>query len=399
MKIAIVGAGIGGLALALALRERGLEAQLYEQTAELAEIGAAVALSANATRELRRFGLMDDLLEVALEPTELIYRDGLSGKRVAAHPMSLDNSYQQRFGAPYLGIHRADLQKVMGAAVGAEKIALDHRLERLEEQGDGAVLHFAGREPVHVDVVVGADGVRSVIRDYVTGGRPALYSGTSAFRGIVPVDRLPLLPDPQAIQFWMGVDAHMLHYAIGRDGDAVNFFAVVEGPTAWPARASWVTPVTLGEALSEYPGWHPAIAEMLEAAAVDRRWGLFVTPPLRTWHKQAAVMIGDAAHAMLPHHGQGANTSIEDACALAMVLDGMSVADREERFERYEAARRLRTRKIQRSAWDASTAFHATRPDALARRQISLSAFPERFGWIHGYDVQQACGDLAPQAA
>ena len=394
MDIAIIGAGIGGLALALALREHGINAQLYEQAAELAEIGAAVALSANATRELRRFGLMDGLLNVALEPTELIYRDGLSGQRLAAHPMSLGNQYQTRFGAPYLGIHRADLQKVMGGAVGKSAIALNHRLIDIAEQHDGVELRFADREPVHADVVVGADGVRSVIRDFVTGGRFPLYSGTSAYRGIVPVDRLPSLPDPQAIQFWMGENAHMLHYAIGRDGDAVNFFAVVEGPRPWLDETRWVVPATLGQALGGFPGWHPAIGEMLEAAAVDKRWGLFVTPPLSSWHKGPAVLIGDAAHAMLPHHGQGANTSIEDACVLATMLAGMSTGNRDERFVQYETMRRLRTRKIQRSAWDANTALHAMAVGPVAKRQETIDGFPDRFAWIHGFDVSQS--DVVP---
>jgi len=390
MNIAIIGAGIGGLALALALRERGIDARIYEQASELAEIGAAIALSANATRELRRFGLMDGLLEVALEPTELIYRDGLSGERVAAHSMSLGNQYQTRFGAPYLGIHRADLQKVMGGAVGAAAIALDHRLLDIAPLADGVELRFAGRDPVIADVVIGADGVRSVIRDFVTEGRAALYSGTSAFRGIVPVDRLPSLPDPQAIQFWMGKNAHMLHYAIGRDGDAVNFFAVVEGPQPWLDETRWVAPSTLAEALGEFDGWHPAIGEMLEAAAVDKRWGLFVTPPLSCWHKGPAVLIGDAAHAMLPHHGQGANTSIEDACVLASLLVGMDAGNRDERFVRYEALRRPRTRKIQRSAWDANTALHAMGAGQIAKRQSTIDGFPDRFGWIHEFDVAQS---------
>ena len=390
MKIAIIGAGIGGLALALALRERGIDATLYEQASELAEIGAAIALSANATRELRRFGLMEGLLDAAIEPSELIYRDGLSGERLAAHPMRLGNSYQARFGAPYLGIHRADLQKVMGDAVGTDNIALGHRLTRIEEQDDGIALHFAGRAPVSADIVIGADGVRSMIREYVTGGRGATYSGTSAYRGIVPVDRLPALPDPQAIQFWVGENAHMLHYAIGRDGGSVNFFAVVEGPAAWPSETNWVVPATLAEAHGDFHQWHPAIGEMLDAAAVNQRWGLFVTPPLRSWHKGPAVLIGDAAHAMLPHHGQGANTSIEDACMLASLLQGIDHSNRAQRFEQYEALRRPRTRKIQRSSWDANTALHTMAKGPSAKRQAIISSFPDRFGWIHAYDVGKA---------
>jgi salicylate hydroxylase len=392
MEIAIIGAGIGGLALALALRERGLGARVYEQASQLSEIGAAVALSANATRELRRFGLLEKLLQEAVEPTELIYRDGMSGHRMAAHPISINNSYRDRFGAPYLGIHRADLQKVMGAAVGLDAIALGSRLVRVQQVNDGALLHFIGGETVFADVVVGADGVRSAVRDFVSPGRAPLYSGTSAYRGIVSVERLPSLPDPQALQFWMGSGAHMLHYAIGKVGAEVNFFAVVDGPSAWPEDGRWVVPATMVEAEAAFGSWHPAIAEMLEAAMIDKRWGLFVTPPLRSWHRGAAVLIGDAAHAMLPHHGQGANTSVEDACLLASVLDGCTAANREERFGSYEDARMLRTRMIQRSAWDASRALHTTSVGLTARRQTMIAHFPERFGWIHDYDVREACG-------
>lgn len=393
MKVAIIGAGIGGLALALALRARGIESSIYEQASRLTEIGAAIALSANGTRELRRFGLLDGLLDAAMEPTELIYRDGMDGRRLAAHPVSSGGSYQARFGAPYLGIHRADLQKVMGGAVGIETIALDHKLLKLEETTGGMLLHFADREPVLADIVVGADGVRSLVRDYVTGGRKPVYSGTSAYRGIVATDALPSLPDPHAIQFWMGRDAHVLHYAIGRDGGDVNFFAVVEGPAAWPDATPWVAPASLAEAKAGFHHWHPAIPEMLEAAKVDRRWGLFVTPPLRRWHKGRAVLIGDAAHAMLPHYGQGANTSIEDACLLAGVLAGKG--DLEATFELYARSRMLRTRTIQRSAWDANRALHATSPEAVARRQRTVEGFPDRFDWIHGYDTERAVERLA----
>ncbi|RYF05120.1 MAG: FAD-dependent monooxygenase, partial [Oxalobacteraceae bacterium] len=119
-------------------------------------------------------------------------------------------------------------------------------------------------------------------------------------------------------------------------------------------------------------------------------WGLFVTPPLSCWHKGPAVLIGDAAHAMLPHHGQGANTSIEDACVLASLLVGMNTGNRDERFVQYEALRRPRTRKIQRSAWDANTALHAMGAGQIAKRQATIAGFPDRFGWIHEFDVAQS---------
>ena len=147
--------------------------------------------------------------------------------------MREDDWYVERFGAPYFGIHRADLQKTLSAAFGVENLHLGCRLVNLVEQPDAVVLEFANGRVEHADIVVGADGVRSTVRRWVTGADDAVYSGTSAFRGIVPTENLPSLPDPQAIQFWMGPDAHLLHYAIGGNGEAVNFFAVVETPRIW----------------------------------------------------------------------------------------------------------------------------------------------------------------------
>lgn len=385
MRIAIIGAGIGGLTLALALRARGIEATVYEQASELSEIGAAVALSANATRELARLGLIDQLERTGVEPTELIYRHGVTGDRLAAHAVREGGAYRDRFGAPYLGIHRADLQTTLGRAVGAAHIHLAHRLEWIETVGDGAVLHFAGRDPIRADIVVGADGVRSVTRQWV-GGRPLRYSGTSAFRGIVPVERLDALPDPQAIQFWIGQDAHLLHYAIGSDGGHVNFFAVVEGPSAWPTR-SGTAPIEPGEAVAAFADWHPAVRQMVAAGDVERRWGLFVAPPLRHWHRGPVVLIGDAVHAMLPHHGQGANTTIEDAITLAAMLDGMTPARRDARFATYQRERAPRTRLIQRSSWDANRALHTDAGRRDPTRHRAMHGFPERYGWIHGFDA------------
>ena len=136
----------------------------------------------------------------------------------------------------------------------------------------------------------------------------------------MPVERLPSLPDPQAIQFWMGPDAHLLHYAIGGDGEAVNFFAVVEGPKTWPRADSWLTAIEDEEHIAAFKGWHPAVTEMIDAVPHSVRWGLFVVRPCCAGIAARAVLLGDAAHGMLPHHGQGANTTIEDALTLAELL-------------------------------------------------------------------------------
>jgi salicylate hydroxylase len=393
LRVAIVGGGIGGLTLALALRQRNIAADVFEQAPELTEIGAAVALSANATRELRRLGCLDPIAAVATEPTELIYRRWQDGRRIAAHPVRKDSTYRNRFGAPYFGIHRADLQRILSSAHGSAGLHLGHRLVDLIEQGDRLGLAFANGRFVEADLVVGADGVRSAIRRWVAGGEGTMYSGTSAFRGIVPVDRLPSLPDPQAIQFWMGPNAHLLHYAIGGAAKAVNFFAVVEGPANWALEERWQADVEPNEHLASFKGWHPAVIEMIDAVPHSVRWGLFVAQPLRCWHRGRVVVIGDAAHAMLPHHGQGANTTIEDAITLAELLanvESPSQRDLDSMMSRFEALRRARTRKIQRSSWVTNRLLHLPDGPALHQRDRKVARFPQDFGWIHGFDALQS---------
>ncbi len=384
MRVAIVGAGIGGLTLALALRQRGLEATIYEQASRLTEIGAAVALSANATRELRRLGVLDAVMAASTEPSELIFRHWRDGARVVAHDVHVGLAYQSRFGAPYCGVHRADLQRALGAAWGGAGLHFGRRLASVTERADGIALTFEDGDTVAADLVVGADGVRSVVRGFVTGGAGMVYSGTSAFRGIVPVDRLPSLPDPLAIQFWMGPGAHLLHYAIGGAGQDVNYFAVVEGPAAFPPGRSTMA-IEPGGALAAFAGWHPAVTEMIGAAEHTLRWGLFTVQQPRSWHRGRAVLLGDAVHAMVPHHGQGANTTIEDAVTLAELLaEGGALTDT---LRHYQALRAVRTRTIQRSAWATNGLLHLPDGADLSARDAKMAAFPERFGWIHEFDA------------
>jgi salicylate hydroxylase len=391
LHVAIVGAGIGGLSLALALRERGLHAEVFEQAPELTEIGAAIALSANGTREFARLGLLDELAAASTVPTELIYRHWRTGERVAAHPVRQDDAYLDRFGAPYFGVHRADLQKTLSGALGAEGLHLGCRLVTIVEQPGAVVLEFANGRTAQADLVVGADGVRSTVRRWITGADDARYSGTSAFRGLVPAENLPSLPDPQAIQFWMGPEAHLLHYAIGGGAEVVNFFAVVETPPIWLPEGT-VTEVGPDVPVASFRGWHPAVTEMIEAAGSPIRWGLFVVRPLLRWYRGRVVLLGDAAHGMLPHQGQGANTSIEDAFALAGLLAEAGAEDLESTFARYQALRRARTRAIQRSAWVTSALLHLPDGPAARARDEKVRRFPQEFGWIHDYDVQHVLG-------
>jgi salicylate hydroxylase len=388
--IVIIGAGIGGLTLALLLRRRGIVAEVLEKSTELREVGAAVGLAANATRVLQHLGLGDPLAKVAAEPTRLIHRDGHDGHRIAA---ACDSQwYRDMFGAPFFGLHRADLQRLLADALGPEHLHLDCQVETLEERDARMRVRCSSGAIFEADVVVGADGVHSLVRDWVTGGDEPVYSGTSAFRGLAPVERLPRLPDPGALQFWMGPGAHLLHYPIS-DGSVINFLAVIDTPKQWAAPA-WMEDAEPGAHLEAFAGWHPAVTEMIGAVPQSPRWGLFARRPLAGWSRGRAVLLGDAAHAMLPHQGQGANQTIEDAVILAAELDGAS--DVPAALRRYADRRRVRTRQVQLLSWTASAALHLPDGPAAQRRDAYLAELPQHLAWIHSYDaLAQARTDLA----
>ena len=212
--VVIIGAGVGGLTLALLLRQRGINAEVLEQSAELKEVGAAVALAANGVRVLRHLGLGDSLAQVSTEPSRLIHRDGRDGRPVATTPDA--RWYRETFGAPFAGLHRMGLQRLLAGAFGPDHLHLGCRVTGIDDNGS---VRCASGATIAGAVVVGADGVHSVARNWVAGADEPVYSGTSGFRGLVPAEKVPSLPDPGALQFWMGPGAHLLHYPIsgGRD--------------------------------------------------------------------------------------------------------------------------------------------------------------------------------------
>ena len=388
--VVIIGAGVGGLTLALLLRRRGIVAEILEQSTELREVGAAVGLAANATRVLRHLGLGEALAKVSTEPTGLIHRDGRDGHRIAA--TRGPQWYRDTFGAPFFGLHRAALQRLLADALGGEHLHLGCHAETLEQRDAGMRVRCSSGAAFDAGLVVGADGAHSLVRDWVTGGDEPVYSGTSGFRGLVPVERLPRLPDPGALQFWMGPGAHLLHYPIS-GGSVINFLAVIDTPERWTAPA-WMEAAESGANLEAFAGWHPAVTEMIGAAPQSPRWALFARRPLTCWSRGTAVLLGDAAHAMLPHQGQGANQTIEDAVVLAAELD--SASDIPAALRRYARRRRVRTRQVQLASWAASSALHLPDGQAAQRRDAYLAQIPQHIAWIHSYDaLAQARDDQA----
>ena len=390
LKVAVVGGGIGGLVLALALRERGISIEVYEQADGLREIGAAVALSANGTRELRRLGLGEQVESVSVVPSALVIRRWDSGEVIADHPMGRDGIYEATFGAPYYGVHRVALLQALADRFADEGVNLGRRCVGVDERDSGAELQFADGSSATADLVVGADGVHSVMRRHVVGEVRGRFSGTVGYRGLVPVEAMPSLPDPTPLQFWAGPRRHLLHYAID-GGRTVNFLAVVRTPE-WTAD-TWMEECEVSDAVDAYAGWHPAVTEMVGATDVGARWALFDLAPLERWHTKRVVLMGDAAHAMVPHQGQGANQTIEDAIALADCLaadDDLASA-----LRHYEESRRKRTARVQR--WSRRTADLMHLPDGpeIAPRDDLFRELYTELAWIHAHDAHAARGSAA----
>lgn len=391
-RIAVVGGGIGGLTFAIAMRHHGIDVDIYEQADELREVGAAVALSANATRfYYHHWGMAEAFEKAAYEISALIYRDGKTGREIGRH--AAGQTYRDLFGGPYLGIHRAELQRILSTKVGMDRIHLGKRLANIDDTGDQVVLHFKDGSKAEADIVIGADGTRSTVRNLMLGYEDYMYAGYTAFRGIVPVEKMPSMPDPTAIQFWMGESGHCLHYPIGGDrkGD-VNFFLVERTPTTWPVRQS-IGHADDGEQLRLFKDWHPALVEMISSntlKTVNERWGMVYRMILGRWSKGRVTLLGDAAHALVPHHGQGANQSIEDAVVLADCIAAAGNQSIAETFERYERLRRGRARKVVYASVTTGDMLHLPPGENRDRRDARLAshdAMLHHLGWIHGFDA------------
>jgi salicylate hydroxylase len=386
--ICIVGAGIGGLTLQIALRAHGIDSIIFEQAAELTEIGAAVALSANSTRLLMGFGLGPDLAAVSTEPSELIFRKWNDARRLWAYPVMNGGVYRQEFGAPFYGIHRKDLQQILLKACDIESIRFGHRLTDLRAESNHVQLEFSNGATERASLVVGADGIRSVVRRHITGGDDTIFSGTTGFRGLVARERVPDLPDPEAQQFWMGPGAHILHYAIGKDAEFINILAVVEGPQRWPNDERWRDDVFGEDIVARFADWHPAAIQLCQALTQREGWGMFAVRPLRRWSNGPIVLIGDAAHGMLPHQGQGANQTIEDAITLAAMIANPPAESIAESLLVFEKVRKPRTRRVQKYSWKANRPLHLFDGPATDQRDLRLQTLPRAIGWIHKHDAR-----------
>lgn len=388
MRVAVIGAGIGGLTAAATLRKRGADVDVYEQASALTEIGAGLSLFANGQRVLDELGVLSGLEMIGGEPNTIVIRDGRTGSPIVSHDLGRDGWYRHQTGYPYLGIHRAELLERLADATGRESVRLEHRLVGLRQQDDGVELEWADGTGAIADVVIGADGARSTVRKWMFNAEGVIYTGNSGFRGIIDAERVPSLENPGDLQFWVGPEGHLLHFPIAPDGRRITFLAAVEEPRDWPDPSNWRVPTTTQEALSCFEGWHPVVTEIVGAVDHSDRWALFRMEPLPTWRRGRVALVGDAAHTMMPHHGQGANLSMEDAYVLAHLLTGQDGASVEDKLDLFQSLRKRRTEKVQLASWRANSLLHLAADVDPRERDAAFSRIPTDLTWIHTYDAR-----------
>ncbi|MBB1602934.1 FAD-dependent monooxygenase [Variovorax sp. UMC13] len=391
LRVGIVGAGIGGVALARALRLRGIDAHLFERAPAFGEIGAGVQMTPNAAKVLQALGLGEALERIGFLPEAMVGRNWDTARELFRTP--LRETCPRLFGAGFYHVHRADLHAILCEGIPTDKVRFNVQCVGIEQGPQGATARFADGSSFEADLIVGADGIHSVVRDGLWGKTAARFTGHMCWRALVPVERHPLpFVSPDA-SFWMGPKAHIVTYYV-KGGAAVNIVAVNESAD-WVAE-SWTEPSTREELLGAYQGWHRDIVDLFERvdSAQTFKWGLFDRDPMAQWSQGRVTLLGDAAHPMLPFLSQGAAMAIEDAYVLAAAL-AHRAGDIEAALQAYEAERRPRTARVQLEARERGRTYHLSTPEELRQRDLEMqrqqAQNPNAVGikaeWVYEYDA------------
>ena len=392
LKVLIAGGGIGGITTALALRQRGIEAQLFEQAEAFRQVGAGIQLSANATRILRALGLGEALARVAVYPEGRDYRAWDAGERLYYTPLGA--RAEAHFGAPYYHAHRADLLDVLLGGLGDTGFRLNAHVDGFDYDANGVCITLADGNKVTGDVLVGADGIHSTVRAQMFGQELPRYTGNVAWRGLVPAERVAHLDVAKVAGVWMGPNRSIVQYYIAA-GKTFNWIGISRSEA--PARESWLAEGRIEDALAEYAGWHDTIRSIIAATPRVLRQALYDREPLADWRIGRVVLLGDAAHPMMPFYAQGAAQASETRM-----------------FGRLSRRRRRTSRSRPRSLRETSPAAHrldaragpprrATLPDRRCLRDRGAqcayarangipgsATFPRNRSGSYGYDAEAA---------
>src|SRR5487761_742014 len=383
LTAAVVGGGIGGLATAAALTRAGIEASVYEQATELGEVGAGVLIGPNSVRLLHRLGLAAAIDEVGGWGGEgsTYYRH--DGTRVAP-VMTTDSS---GWAAMY-GMHRADLIDVPRRAVPASRVHPGQRAVSVDrgpgDRGTGkARVVFENGAVAEADVVIAADGIHSALRRFVTEPTAPVFSGQISYRGVLDTSRVPWWP-ARIFQVWMGEGKHVIVFPV-RAGRMLNFVCFV--PADEEMRESWSAPGDPDALRAAFEGFAAPVTDLLRQVDSTHWWGLYGREPLAEWTRGRLALLGYAAHPMLPHLGQGANQSIEDAFALAAVLKGSSARDVPAALRHYAQVRRRRTDVVQNNSRRNGERYDLVN-HTVESRDREIAETRQLRAWIYDYDVE-----------
>ena len=345
LRIAIVGAGMGGLATAAALRRVGIEVAVYEQATQFARIGAGIQIGCNAMKVLRELGLERRLRAQSFYPRSWNNRDWRTGE--IKFDMIFGESAERKFGAPYLLAHRGDLHAALATAVPAECVKLGHKLVGLDEVGDSVRLSFANGATALADAVVGADGVHSLVREILFGTSPVNFTGRIAYRTTYPAALLGGERIDDCTKWW-GEDRHIVIYYVKPDRSEVYF--VTSQPEPEFRIESWSAKGDVRQLRAAFRGIDPRVENVLAACPDVHKWAIVDRDAPPRWAERNVTLLGDACHPMTPYMAQGAAMAIEDAAVLSRCLEGVEPDGVANAFRRFEASRRDRTSRVQETS-------------------------------------------------
>ncbi|MGI6853781.1 FAD-dependent monooxygenase [Mesorhizobium sp. 1B3] len=367
MKIGIAGGGIGGMAAGIALQKRGHDVTIFERTRAYGRIGADVNLTPNAVHALDGLGVGEFLRRTAARPEFRISRTWDSGEETSRLPMS--TAAEERYGAPQLTIHRADLLAALEVALKPGTIRFAAPVEAAEPDGNGAALVLADGTRVAADVVIGADGIHSAVRHALFGEDHPRFTGLVSYRAVFPRERGGDIPNLDSFTKWWGPtpDRQIVTFPLNRGSETFVFATTAQDN--W-TEEGWTLPGDVAELRAAYSDFHPEARALLDACEDVTRSALHVREPMERWSAGAITLLGDAAHPMVPFMAQGACMAVEDAVVLARALEGATPATVAAALKRYETARIPRTARVQQGSLANDWLKQGTNAD-----------------WVYGYDA------------
>jgi 6-hydroxynicotinate 3-monooxygenase len=366
-RIAVIGAGLGGATAAALLERSGYDVVLYEQAQAFSRLGAGIHVGPNMMKVMRRIGCEDALNRMGSHPDYWYSRDGKTAEIMSQIP--LGEFAVKNYGASYLTVHRGDFHALLTQACSPGVVRFGKKLTSVEDTGNDVRMTFADGSVETADIVIGADGVNSKIRDHLLGAEPPRYTGWVAHRAVFPASLLNNKPYDSCVKWWSG-DRHMMVYYVTEQHD--EYYYVTGVPQKeWPAGVPFMES-SREEMKEAFAGWHPDIQHLIDVSPSISKWPLLERDPLPLWSRGRMVLLGDACHPMKPHMAQGAAMAIEDAAMLTRCLDETGVSDYTNAFALYEANRSTRASKVQ-----------------LVSHNNTWLRTNEDPAWCFGYDVYE----------